>query len=55
MRILITENQYDFLKESIKNYEPCVRGGSTQIHPEDKTFFKKLIIGCTALSVSCAK
>lgn len=44
MRILITEKQVKILKkinENSENYEPCGRKSSTQIHPEDKIFFKK--------------
>lgn len=44
MRILITEEQVKILKkikENSENYQPCGREGSTQIHSEDKVFFKK--------------
>lgn len=44
MRILITEDQVEFLKknkENSENYQSCGRKGSTQIHTEDKILFKK--------------
>lgn len=44
MKVIITEEQFEFLNrinENYEDYEPCVRGGTTQIHPADEIFFKK--------------
>lgn len=41
MDYIISESQLNLLIEISSNYEPCGRGGNTQIHPEDVIFFEK--------------
>jgi hypothetical protein len=41
MKYIITESQFKLLFEQGSDYEPCVRGGNMQIHPEDIQFFKE--------------
>lgn len=40
MKYIITESQLKLLMEDDSNYEPCGRGGNTQIHPDDIKFFE---------------
>ena len=41
MKYIITESQLKLIYEMDSTYEPCVRGGNMQIHPDDIKFFEK--------------